>query len=326
MDDIRNPIPYRPPGQSPSAVPAPGMGDPPIPMPPVGGMSSGGNLPVPAPPPAGPCTWEVDTSCDPRWPSYPLPVQQRAVQLATEIMWAFSGHRFGLCELTIRPCRQPIRCGRAGFSWGGYGPYGSNDLLNPYVGADGLWRNGGCGGCAGECGCSKLCKIALDGPIYKVTEILTQGGVVPDTAWVVYNATAIPQIVRTDGGCWLDCQDLSQPDNAAEALAVTYLKGTPVPAAGRAAAGILASEIAKSCTAQACRLPTRVSQMVREGLTFNMIDPLAMFKQGRVGIPEIDMWLASVNPASIVRPMGVFSPDINRGSQVSQSNPYPWRP
>jgi hypothetical protein len=245
-----------------------------------------------------------------------------AGRIAADILWAFSGHRFGVCPLTIRPCTQPQRCPLARV-WSG--PYGwTSSVLQPWIGPDGLWRNG-CGGCAGECGCSKLCTIRLDGPVHQVTQVVTRGAVVPDTAWVVYAFDEGVRLVRTDGQCWLDCQDLNQPDDGAGALAVSYLRGTPVPEGGRRAAAILAWEIAQACMNRPCRLPTRVSQVVREGITYSFIDPLSMFKDNRVGLPEVDMWLASVNPHSVVRPMGVFSPDLRRGAQVLQSNPSPWR-
>jgi len=284
---------------------------------------------LPAPPPAGPCDWPVDTSCDAKWANYSAEVQQRALTIATETLWAFTGRRFGLCSVTIRPCSQPIRCSWVGWSgWAGYGwsPYYQfGSVLQPYVGMDGLWRNG-CGGCASECGCNTRCVIRLSGPIYAVTEVMTQGAVLADTAWVVYDKATVPLLVRTDGQCWLYRQDLAKPDNDPDALAVTYLKGTPVPNAGRAAAGILASEIAKACMGQACRLPARVSQVVREGMTFAYIDPLTLYDKGKTGLPEVDMWITTMNPAGVVRPGGVYSPDINRGRQVGQSNSSPWRP
>jgi hypothetical protein len=313
------PVPVQaPPPSDPPTVPADGYAH--------AAFAERGQPVLPAPPPAGPCDWPADMSCDPKWANYSAAVQQRALSLATEVLWAFTGHRFGLCPVTVRPCRQPIRCRWSG--WSGYGwnagAYQSGSVLQPYV-LDGLWRNG-CGGCGSECGCNQQCVIRLSGPLYAVTQVMTGGAVVPDTAWVVYNGTTTPLLVRTDDECWMHCQNMTQPDDGADALAVTYLKGTPVPNTGRAACGILASEIAKACVgASGCRLPTRVSQVVREGMTLSFIDPLSLYQQGRTGIPEVDMWIAAVNPQGVVRPGAIFSPDVNRGRQVTQSNPHPWQ-
>lgn len=278
---------------------------------------------LPAPPPSGPCDWPADLSCDPKWANYEPSVQQRALSIATEVLWAFTGHRFGLCPVTIRPCRQPIRCGWSAWASYGWVPYQSGGVLQPYVGIDGYWRNG-CGGCGMECGCNTRCVIRLSGPIHAVTQVMTQGAVVPDTAWVVYNGGTVPLLVRTDGQCWMHCQEMDKPNDDANALAVTYLKGIPVPNTGRAAVGVLAAEIAKACIGSPCRLPTRVSQVVREGMTLSYIDPLSLYEKGRTGIPEVDMWIAAVNPHGVVRPGAIFTPDINRGNQITQSNPSPW--
>lgn len=127
------------------------------------------------------------------------------------------------------------------------------------------------------------------------------------------------RLVRIDGGSWPACQDMTRPlqpreafpDEAAGTFGVQYWRGTPVPPGGRRAVAMLACELWKACNGDSsCRLPRRVQSLTREGVTYQMIDPTDYTRGGKVGLPEVDMWLATVNPAGVRSPSGVWSPDV----------------
>ncbi len=90
-----------------------------------------------------PCNWTVDHSCCPNWDDFDASVQQRADEYATMVLWASTGRRFGLCEVTVRPCGRFRGSSMPNWGWGAMWDRGGG-LWWPYLGPDGLWRNCGC--------------------------------------------------------------------------------------------------------------------------------------------------------------------------------------
>jgi len=117
--------------------------------------------------------------------------------------------------------------------------------------------------------------------------------------------------------CWPTCQDMSLPPTEPNTFEVTYLRGKPVPEYGLWAAGLLACELIKACASPGedclCRLPANVQSVVREGVSIDLEafrlggagDPLF----GRTGIPEVDLWLSTVNPNRLTSRARAYSPD-----------------
>ena len=129
---------------------------------------------------------------------------------------------------------------------------------------------------------------------------------------------AVIQIVRTEqaAACWPKCQELSKPLGQPGTFGVTYLRGVPVPEAGRWAAGMLACELVKACLPELgeCRLPDNVTSVVREGVTLELAPFIiggadGQIQFGRTGIPEVDLWLIAVNPHKIRTRSRAYSPD-----------------
>lgn len=293
----------------------------------------GANHTWPMPPGSGPCqTWPLDLTClCPGWSTTPAewtPAQRSAVEIATELLWRHTAGKFGVCHRLVRPCRRPCpqTPGRRGASG-----------LDPAI-VDGVWINLGCGcGCPPErcddCDCGTgPDQILVPGPIFAPltapgvadptfpVEVFLDGQLLePDQYWV----QAPNRIVRTDGHRWPQCQDMSAPHDSAGAFAISYWIGTPVPVGGRRAVARLACEIAKACAGDdSCALPQRVQTVVREGITYTMLDPMQHLDQGRTGITEVDMWLAAVNPTNIRGPATVWSPDQ---AKVRRQGVRPWR-
>jgi hypothetical protein len=244
------------------------------------------------------CTWPVDTSCCADFATYPQEVQDRAVALAGMTLQTLTAYRVGACPITVRPCRQPCDGYAGSFNWYGYG--GGFTPLN----WNGTWFNCWCG--QDECGCGSLCQITLPPPVGRVDEVKVDGQVLPASAYRVDNAA---HLVRVDGQCWPDCQDLSKPDTEVGTFAVTYLNAVPLGALGEYAAGLLACEFAKACSGNAkCRLPTGVTQITRQGVSMDLA--VGAFAGGVTGIREVDAYIQSVNPYALKTAPLVWTPDV----------------
>jgi hypothetical protein len=269
--------------------------------------------------------WPLSSSCLPAgWQIDPATwddAQAEAVEVATEILVQLTASRFGLCALKIRPCRR--RCSQyldsmrlltgslgvtPGFATGPWTP----TLM------DGRLYNIACG-CVGECGCSPLSELTLDPFAYDVLEVRVDGAILASTAYRVDNNRTL---VRLDGQRWPDCQELAQPDTAPDTWSVTYRTGTPIPRGGRMAVTDLAVNLWRACHDDSkCKLPARVTQIVREGVTYSLIDDLSVFDRGRTGLPRVDMWLASVNPYGNRAPLRAWSPDTVHHRRTTWPDP-----
>ncbi len=252
---------------------------------------------------SGPCAWTIDHTCCPTWDDYDSGVQQRADEYASLVLWASTGRRFGLCEVTVRPCgrrKGPMP------SWG-WGTQFINGIWFPYIGADGKWRN--CG-CTNFCNCRPQCEAYLPGPVDDVIQVVVDGQIVPPTDYEVQDGH---WLVRVDGDCWPECPDMADND----AFEVTYTRGEPVPAQLSTAAGVLACEFARACTGGECRLPGRVQFIARQGVTAQMVDLDRLMDRGLTGLVEVDQVIAAFNPHGLKERPRVWSPDRPFPRQVT---------
>jgi hypothetical protein len=263
--------------------------------------------------------WPVDTSCLPQgWPAEPTewnPEQKAAVDVASEILKRLSGGVFGLCTLKIRPCRTRYR-----------EPWPDPAMLGVGTVAGGPWSptlldgriynfHFGCGGDS-SCGCSPMSEITLDPPAYDVVQVKVDGLVLPASA---YRVDDTRKLVRVDGLDWPDCQEMARSDTEPGTWSVVYRTGTPVPPGGRMAVALLAAQLWKACGGNRgkCALPERVTEVIRDGVTYTLLDNLETFERGRTGLSRVDLWLASVNPYAARAPMRAWSPDTIRHRQVT---------
>lgn len=253
----------------------------------------------------GPCNWpllgcedcgDLD-ALDPEEGSPPEGQVSRAAieAMAVAYLWNWTGKRFGLCDVKIRPARQDCYgssyAGRAGHPDTLSGSSGSTWGWTPVL-VGGSWLNIGCGVCGDECGCSRLTSIRLPGPVASIDEVLVDGEILDASAYRVDNRK---RLVRQDGGEWPVCNDLSLDDTEPGTWSVKYQQGVEVPEGGQIAAGVLACEFAKAvCKSNDCRLPQRIQTVTREGVTVGVLDPFDGIADGRTGIWLIDSWVASV--------------------------------
>jgi hypothetical protein len=250
---------------------------------------------------AGPCAaWEPIWCCE--LTAAQEAVTGTAVAAATEVYWALSGRQFGECQVTLRPCREDcVPAGWSGPAWGG-GPVPA--LI------DGQWLNLVCGSCAGECSCSALSEFVLPGPVARVVEIVVDGAVVPTGS---YRVDDWRRVVRTDGGRWPACNDLSKPATEPGTWQVTAAVGAGVPTLGRMAVGELACEIAKGCAGDDdCRLPFNVVQLVRQGVTISFPTIMELLEAGVLGMEFGDLFIRTYNPGGLASRPLVLTPDRPR--------------
>lgn len=239
--------------------------------------------------------------------------------VASHILYELSGRQFpGVCERTVRPCRDSCGC------------WGSPSLgLGPWAWAGAAFSSGGFAGIGGwgwyaedgrTCGCGTESYIRLAG--YPVREILAVkiGGVALATTGE-YRLDQRRDLIRladvTDPASpvdrfWPACQDLSLGDDQPGTYSVRYTWGADVPALGRMAAAQLARELWRATPEGGgqCALPTRVTRVVRSGITMDKLVPTAdLLRSGTTGLQLVDAFLATVNPSKMKRRSVVWSPD-----------------
>jgi hypothetical protein len=254
----------------------------------------------------------VDPTCCPEWPDFPAAVQQRAIALATETIWALSGRQFGICTACVRPCKAfcfscGTGCMRPG-QWGQIPGWG-----RPYVNGAGQWTSCGCG-CGAGSSCKAACAVYLDpAPVNEIVSVKINGAAVPG-GFMVLDGNIL---VRAAGaGCWPECNDLASADTAAGTWSVTYTYGIKPTATALYMAAIFACEAAKLCAGLKCRLSGPITQVTRDGVSITL-DPKQFIDAGLTSIPEIDRWLRAINPYGLAQRGEIWSPDTQPLRQVT---------
>lgn len=252
----------------------------------------------------GPCGWVIDpavTGCCENWATYTPEQRERGAILAASWMWAATGRLYGQCETDIEVCadRHRLPTYRA-YPATGYVGAG----FAPYI-ADGVWWNAPVG--AGTC-CRDTCELHLPGHVASsaaVLEVTVAGDILDPAAYQVYDHEAL---MRIDGQCWPVCCNAPTSDNA---VAITYLRGRPVPPDVKYAADALACEFAAACAGDdACRLPRQVSSMTQMGTTVDFSDlPGVGSPYMAIGIDEVDQVIKARNPYGMTRPVRLTNPN-----------------
>lgn len=234
--------------------------------------------------------------------------------IASQLLYEVSGRQFpGVCERTVRPCR--TRCTHWGpeslnstWFWsgwtGGYSGY-----------ANGWWWNEG----GDQCGCGTLSYVKLAGyPVREVVNVKIDGVIVDPALYRLDGRTNLVRLANLDGteGWWPACQNLWLADDQPGTMSVTYKWGTPPPELGKRAAAQLACEIYSACTTGDCNLPTKVTKVVRMGVTIDRVaSTAALLRSGGTGLPLVDMFMAAYNPQGMRRRPAVWSPDVQKYSR-----------
>lgn len=192
-----------------------------------------------------------------------------AVASASEVLYLKSGRQFGTRTHTIRP-------------------------------------SGGCGATEGVCGGSSKLLVLPGSPIQSITSVKVDGVTLAAQAYRWVDGSTL---VRLDGLGWPCCQDLALPTTGPGSFEVVYVWGKPPTPLMVDAARELACELAKAKAGGQCRLPQRVVNVSRQGLSFSLPDLMEFLDKGRTGLYFVDLALSAVNPGGISRPATVASPD-----------------
>lgn len=264
-----------------------------------------------------PCLWpNVASICCSEWDNFSPEIQQRAFTHATYIIWAATGRQYGLCEMTVRPCgRQCSNCPSGWFyDWDG-------GTWAPYI-WNGEWRNCWCGGNGpgGCCTCDPDCQVYLPGPVQSIVSVRVDGASLPVSGASGFNYFVLDQqwLIRTDTTeCWPLCADQNLGPGDPNAFEVTYLRGLPVPDILADAVGIFACEYAKACAGIDCRLPARIQNISRQGISISVASIEEVLKNGLTGLWEVDQVIMHVNPFGVKHRPRFYSPDLPEGRQIS---------
>lgn len=266
-----------------------------------------------------PCSWPLpepieDSVCPPcdALDALAPEEQERFIDMAVGLLWSWTERKFGLCEITVRPCRaECVALGSTMFPRTAAAYLPSQGWLPALIGGE--WFNIGCGTCHFACTCapSRCVALELPGPVAGITSITVGGEPLDPAAYHLRDGV----LYRTDGECWPECNsqsgDVSDPDSGA--WEIVYQRGLPVPVGGQIAAYRLACELAKAaCNDSTCQLPSNVRSVTRQGVSMEMVQTeFEDMKDGKTGIWLIDSWVASEKNTRTAAP-GVFSPDIPR--------------
>lgn len=243
-----------------------------------------------------PCLWPV-TYVGAACPDLVgAPEQAIFEEIATTLLWNWTKRAYGICPLSVRPCRADCRQSATFWGAGPYPGYTANGLI--------------CGRCGGNdsCSCPATEAIGLPPPVWDIDSVVVDGIALPPES---YRVDESRWLVRLDGGVWPICQDMSLAPTQPGTWMVSYQRGREVPLGGQIAAGLLACELAlASVDDSSCRLPAGLQSVVRQGVSATVASGGETPGDSGTGIWLIDSWVASVTES----PTGgsVRSVDVKR--------------
>lgn len=221
------------------------------------------------------------------WPAPPVELGQydeakaaAAVRFAQGLLWAKLGRRHGLARTygELYRAESSDRCGLAPWT----------PVLH-----DGEWYN--------VRGAHTCCAIQLEHqPVRAVVEVRFDGA--PMTGFTLEG-----NLLRRNDACW-PCWTPELP----RAIEVDYTWGGALPAGVEVAHAELTGEVLAAMTGQPCRLPSNVSSIVRQGVSYDFGDPSVFRSEGLLGLELCDALIDQVNPSRLKYRSRVFSPDLGR--------------
>lgn len=157
-----------------------------------------------------------------------------------------------------------------------------------------------------ECSCGWVSEVVLErGPVVSVQQVKVYGDIVNPARYRLDPGSRLvwlPELTPSPTARWASwpaCQLLDRPDTETGTWSVAYTYGRACPTGGKMAAATLACQYALAMTAPTdggpgCRLPQRVTNIVRQGVSMVVLDPMELVKDGMTGLAEVDLWVASI--------------------------------
>jgi hypothetical protein len=240
--------------------------------------------------------WAPDMGlAGPEWATATPAQQAAAQQVAVHTLWALSGRQYGQANVVLAPWipyAAPYFYRSYGYPW--VQPY----LISKF---------------------DRAKRVLLPGPVASITEVRYAAGD-PDsggrtilTVETDYHLDPDGHLVKVNG-IWAS-QNLHAP-----VFTVTYVRGLAVPAAANVAAGIYAAEWLKGHTGNPqSRLPSRTREAARAGVQVSLASPETLANAGLTGVPEVDIFLRTVNPDKRQASPVLWSPEVGTHRILSES-------
>lgn len=246
--------------------------------------------------------WPLPDSC-PALSGSPA-ITGAALEAASEVLWERTGHQFGSCSITLRPCRTD--CGpspNSGAWWSGVG--WPTDSWSAYARSlFEFWWAADCGRCSGCCSCNEADTLRLPERAQSIQSVIVDGvELVEEANWLFYNNELL---VRTDGEQWPMCQDWTVPVTGTGAWSVSATFGLPVPTSGQFAVAELAREYALWCSGEECMIPATAKSVTRQGVTFSIPETT---EDDLANLPMVSKFLYTFNPLGIRDRARAWNPD-----------------
>lgn len=273
------------------------------------------------------------TSADVSTECAALPDIDDALLIASEILNNLTGGAWpGECEDVIRPVAADYWNWRGGRGWAGWG-WGMpvtgvwTGPTTTGLGAWGPWGgwdpNPSTADQARSHSSRWLSEIRLPStPVVSITEVLLDGVILDPTRYRLANRRSLVMTPH-DGDAW-QAWPTFQDDRAApdqpRTFQITYRYGDGPPPGGVAMAKLYGCQIAQAGL-PGCQLPQRVQTITRQGVSMTVLDPLTLTEKGMVGLPTVDMWVASVWARRRRRPASVTALDRRKPTRRDQPAP-----
>jgi hypothetical protein len=234
------------------------------------------------------CLWPLpEGECFPAdWDALQPAQQERGRQLASRTIERLTGYQVGTCPVTVRLQPGGRQC------CGGFDAvllHGGSGVVN----WGGTWHNCGCGNALTDC------EVTLPGPVGRIDEVKVDGVALATSDYHVEDERIL---------VWTGAGDCPFPQGNSADVTVTYVNAYLPEPDGLAAMATLAYEFARACAAKGCRLPANVTNIVRQGISMNVV--AGSFPGGKTGIHEVDAYLAQWNPNGLTSPSQVWSLDL----------------
>lgn len=136
-------------------------------------------------------------------------------------------------------------------------------------------------------------------PVLSVASVEYRGALLDPSSYTLRNRS---YLVRTGQSLWtLD---------PVHEIVVTYTHGSRPPRVGKNAAIRLANEFILWYQGDSrCTLPERVTSVARQGVSYTILDPQDFVKEGKTGVPQVDSFIAAVNPDRQRKKPAIFVPN-----------------